>query len=286
MNGKVIKKSASFFNVICNNLNYICFSRKKVKNDASILVGDNVEFIKEDSTYIIEKILPRKNKLIRPSVANIDIIIIVISVVEPKLNTFQLNKYLAYYEYQNIDNVIIYFSKMDLLKEKDEILNKINEYKKDGYKCLFSDKTESIDTINTLFDKNNVICLAGESGVGKSTLINKLIPDSNITTNIISKSLNRGKHTTTTSNLISYKNGFIVDTPGFGSIELNIPNDEIAKSYNDFRSYGKYCKFRNCLHKNENGCKVKEMVEKNKISKERYNDYLKIINSNKYKVKY
>lgn len=288
MIGKVIKKSASIFTVSSDDKEYICSSRKKIKNDLSILVGDNVEFILIDDSYVIEKVLPRSNQLIRPNVANVDILIIVQSVIEPNFNIFQLNKYLAFYEYQNIKYVVIYFSKIDLLSKKDheDIMNIIECYKKDNYTCFLSNDSNVIEKIKFMFDDSKIICMAGESGVGKSTLINKIIPEINIQTNAISKSLNRGKHTTTTSNLIKYKNGYIVDTPGFGSVELNIPNEEIAKSYNDFREYSKHCKFSNCLHYKEKDCEVKRQVELKNIWIERYNSYIKILENNKYKERY
>lgn len=288
MIGKVIKKSANIFTINFDNKEYICSSRKKIKNNLSILVGDNVEFFSIDDSYVIEKILPRKNQLIRPNVANIDVLIIVQSVIEPNFNIFQLNKYLAFYEYQNINNVVIYFSKIDLLDKEEykKTIDIIECYKKDNYTCLLSNDNNVIDKINDMFDNSKIICMAGESGVGKSTLINKIIPDLNIQTNEISKSLNRGKHTTTTSNLIKYKNGYFVDTPGFGSIELNITNEEIAKSYNDFREYSKFCKFSNCLHYKENDCEVKRQVELKNIWIERYNSYIKILENNKFKESY
>lgn len=289
MIGKVVKKNASIFTVQDSEFNeYICHSRKKIKQTNNILVGDDVEFILENNSYVIENIKERFNSLIRPSVANIDTVIIVQSVIEPSINIFQLNQYLAYYEYQNVKHVLIYFSKLDLCDKQK--LNEVNQiidcYKNDGYQCLLSNQKDLQKTIDNLFLDKHIICLAGESGVGKSTLINNIIPNSNITTNQISKSLNRGKHTTTTSNLIRYKNGYIVDTPGFGSIELNIPNEEIAKSYRDFCEYSKKCKFRNCLHINEKDCEVKRKVSENKIWIQRYNTYVKLIQNNKYKVRY
>lgn len=288
MIGKVIKKSASIFVVNSNDIEYICSSRKKVKNNLSILVGDNVEFSSIDDSYVIENVYQRKNQLIRPNVANIDVLIIVQSVVEPSFNIFQLNKYLLFYEYENINNVIIYFSKIDLLlkEEYKKIMDIIEFYQKDNYKCLLSNDKFVIEKIKSMFDDTKIICFAGESGVGKSTLINKIIPNLNIQTNEISKSLNRGKHTTTTSNLIKYKKGYLVDTPGFGSIDLNISNEEIAKSYNDFREYSKFCKFSNCLHYKEKDCEVKRQVELKNIWIERYNSYIKILENNKYKERY
>lgn len=289
MIGKVIKKSASLFVVEDNNnVQYNTAAFKKNKMDNKIIVGDNVEFNSNANTYVIEKVLERKNYIIRPHIANIDVLIVVQSVFEPDLNVFQLNKYLAFYEYQNINSVIICFTKYDLLNEqqKNEINEIIDAYKKDNYICLINNNEQDVNKIISLFDNKQVVCFAGESGVGKSTLINKIIPNSTILTNEISKKLNRGKHTTTTNSLIKFKNGYVVDTPGFGSVELDVSNEELAKCFNDFRELSKHCKFSNCLHNNEKDCAIKKAVEEKKIWHKRYESYLKMLNNNKYKIKY
>lgn len=254
--------------------------RKKAKK-MDTLVGDNVEFIKEEYEYVIERIFERKNFLIRPKVANIDYVLIVYSVKEPDYNSFLLNKFLAFYESRNIKNVIIYFSKIDLLKDDEikNIKNIIERYKNDGYIVFDSSNKEFAKIEIEKLLNNNVICFAGQSGVGKSTFINFLIPEMNLKTQEISEALNRGKHTTTSSLIIPYKNGYVIDTPGFSSIDLNMTSDELSSSFNDFRNNKTKCKFSNCLHNNEKGCFIKELVEQNKIDKQRYSDYLKMLNN-------
>ncbi len=283
MIGRVIFKVAqSFLIQDCDTKEQVkSFIRKKTKSTNTILVGDMVEYTKHDSEYIIEKILERKNWLIRPRAANVDYIFLVYSVKEPDYNSFLLNKFLAFYESRNIKNVIIYFSKMDLLSddEKKEINIIINSYKNDGY-IVFSnlEKEEKIDEIKQLF-KDNMICFAGQSGVGKSTFINYLIPEINLRTQEISNALNRGKHTTTSSIIIPFNEGYLIDTPGFSSLDLNMSKLELACSYHDFRSNAVYCKFKDCLHKNEKDCQIKKMVDENKIDNQRYQDYLKFLDS-------
>lgn len=281
MIGKVIFKKGNFFDVYDNQKKQIfsCSSYKKIKKDLSIVTGDNVEFNLVDNTYVIEKVFERINLLKRPVVANVDAIIIVQSVVEPDLSTYLLNKYLAYYESIDVKNIYLYFSKIDLLKNDKNFLNVLNEYKKDGYKIFLSNSKNVLKEILNLFKNNNVICLSGQSGVGKSTLINKIIPELKIKTQAISKVLNRGKHTTTTSKLIAINDGWIVDTPGFGSLDLGMSKFQLATAFNDFRKYAVDCKFSNCLHINESGCNVINKVSDKKISNSRYLDYIKMQNT-------
>lgn len=283
MEGKVLFKVANSFLVNNKNesINHKTSIRKKIKSNDTILVGDNVIYKKEEYEYVIEKILPRKNFLIRPKVANIDYVLIVFSVKEPDYNSFLLNKFLAFYESRNIENVIIYFSKMDLLNN-DELKNIkkiIDSYKKDNYLVFDSSNKELIKNEIQKLLVNNTICFAGQSGVGKSTLINYLIPDMNLKTQEISEALNRGKHTTTSSLIIPYKKGYLIDTPGFSSINLDMCQEQFSEAFNDFRINKANCKFSNCLHNHEKGCQIKWMVENKKISQERYNDYLKMLES-------
>ncbi|BAC44696.1 ribosome small subunit-dependent GTPase A [Malacoplasma penetrans] len=281
MNAKILFKIANSFLLydLSTKSQFNAVIRKKLKQeDRIITVGDNVEFVKDQYEYVIEKIDERKNLLIRPKVANIDTLIIVNSVKEPDFSSYGLNKFLAFYEARNINNVIIYFSKMDLLnKQESKNMNQIiSQYEQNGYIVLNSlDKEKNKEKILNMI-KNNVVCFAGQSGVGKSTLINFLIPDLELRTQEISQALNRGKHTTTSSLMIPFNEGFVIDTPGFGSLDLNMTQLELANSFTDFRNNSVHCKFKNCLHTNEQNCFIKKMVDENKIYKQRYLDYLKM----------
>lgn len=252
--------------------------RKKTKLlEKTILVGDNVIYHPQEK--VIEKIQERTNWLIRPKVANVDYVFIVYSVKQPDYNSFLLNKFLAFYESRNIKNVIIYFSKVDLLnkKEFDEFIKIKQSYLNDNYYVFDSlEKETKKNEIIKIFE-NNTICFAGQSGVGKSTFINFLIPEMNLKTQEISNALNRGKHTTTSSLIIPFNNSYIIDTPGFSSLELNMSKEELSTTFNDFRIYKTKCKFTNCLHNNEKDCYVKKMVESKKINATRYEDYLKML---------
>lgn len=281
MNAKILFKIANSFLLydLSTKSQFNAVIRKKLKQeDRIITVGDNVEFVKDQYEYVIEKIDERKNLLIRPKVANIDTLIIVNSVKEPDFSSYGLNKFLAFYEARNINNVIIYFSKMDLLnKQESKNMNEIiSQYEQNGYIVLNSlDREKNKEKILNMI-KNNVVCFAGQSGVGKSTLINFLIPDLELRTQEISQALNRGKHTTTSSLMIPFNDGFVIDTPGFGSLDLNMTQLELANSFTDFRNNSVHCKFKNCLHTNEKNCFIKKMVDENKIYKQRYLDYLKM----------
>lgn len=291
MKAKVIQKNVTTFIVQDQDgKNYQTNIWKKVKfSSEKIIVGDDVEVVQVNNDYVIEKIYPRKNKIIRPNVSNVDVLVLVCSSVEPDINVFQINKYLLFYEINHIFKIILYFSKMDLIDDvetKSKVEKIINAYKKDGYFCVCSHEHDCITILESYFDNKSVVCFAGESGSGKSTLINKIIPGANIVTNEISKSLNRGKHTTTTCSLINYKNYFLVDTPGFGTIDLDVDNKILAVGYFDFKNLSVNCKFSNCLHHMEKDCAVKQAVLEKKIWIERYNSYLKIIKNNKFKEKF
>ncbi|MDE6082635.1 MAG: ribosome small subunit-dependent GTPase A, partial [Malacoplasma sp.] len=180
---------------------------------------------------------------------------------------------------RNVDFVLIYFSKMDLLNNDE--LKKMNEiileYKKNNY-IIFTSNEKNICKKEILkLVKNKTMCFAGQSGVGKSTLINYLVPDLHLKTQEISKSLNRGKHTTTSSFVFPFNEGFIVDTPGFSSLDLNMSQLELASAFTDFRKNAIYCKFKNCLHLNEINCHIKSLVNAKKIYHQRYLDYQKMM---------
>lgn len=279
MVGIVFKKNAQNFWInLKDEKNILAKSRGKIKQTMNIFIGDYVEVSKIDSEYIIEKIIERKNYVIRPAIANVDTLMIIQSIKEPNISTNLLNTYLAFYENSSISQVCIFLTKMDLLSdvEKKEINLIVEDYSKEGY-LFFSYDKEKIKELDNLFINNNIVCFAGQSGVGKSTLINTMMPSMNITTQPISKSLNRGKHTTTTTSLIEYKKGYVADTPGFSSIILNMTKKEYSKAYNIYRSLSTKCKFSDCLHIDEKDCNIINEFKSNKICKIKYLDYLETI---------
>ncbi|MGL4647457.1 MAG: ribosome small subunit-dependent GTPase A [Mycoplasmoidaceae bacterium] len=260
---------------------------KLLNEKINVLPGDYVDYFSEGEINIITNVLPRKNSLIRPRIANIDYLVIIQSFKEPELTITMINKYILYFQSQMIDDIILFFTKFDLLNEQEKLnaLQIINHFRDDHFLVFTNNDID--DFMNFLNHKNEkIICFTGQSGVGKSTLLNKINHNFNIKTNEISKALNRGKHTTTATLLHEYNNLYLVDTPGFSSVNIDIDPLQLATGYRDFREYALKCKFNNCLHKTENDCEVKKMVDQNMISKERYDDYLSFLNSLKSKFKF
>ncbi len=253
---------------------YIAKLKGNIKDKTFIYAGDIVEYSNDGSTILINKILERKNNTIKPKISNIDNLFIVQSIVEPEYNISQMFKYHTFFKMQNINNIYFVITKTDICKNYEKILNKIkNQYL---LKIINANDSNDVENMKQLFSKK-LSCFVGQSGVGKSTLLNKIIPGLNIKTNEISKTLNRGKHTTTSTTLYEFNDGYIVDTPGFSTIDINLSNYELAKIFFNFDKLYDNCKFSNCLHKNENNCCIKKEVEIGKILNSNiYNEYIKI----------
>jgi len=273
MKGIIIKNISNDYTVNCNNIHYICKPRGKFRiNNKTPLVGDIV-IIDETNNYILD-IEKRKNELIRPSVANIDIAVIVTSVKDPDFDSNLLDKQLTIISYNNIIP-IIYFTKLDLLNEtkKQEINKIINYYQQIGY--LVS--TSPDDLLKLI--KNKIVVLTGQSGAGKSTLLNKIDPTLELKTNEISYALGRGKHTTRHTELFETHNTYIVDTPGFSKIDFHNMNKlDIRNNMKEMFENLHNCKYSDCLHIKEDGCYIKQLVENNQILPSRYNNYKTFIN--------
>ena len=272
MVGRIIKNISNDYVVKSDNTLYCCKPRGKFRKDNIVpLVGDIVEF-DADNNYIID-IKKRKNSLVRPSVANIDNAIIVTS-VKPRLDTNLLDKLLVIASYNNIKPVIC-FTKLDLLNDNElvEIKKIINYYNSIGYVALIN--TE-IDKFKEIFDgKLNVF--VGQSGAGKSSLLNKLDSNLELKTNEISKALGRGKHTTRHTELYELFGG-LVDTPGFSSLDLTgLSNMDIRDNMIEMFDNLDKCKYRDCMHIKEDNCYVKELVNDGVILKSRYENYLSFV---------
>lgn len=275
MEGIIIKSISNDWTVFANNTSFICKARGKFRNNnISPMVGDNVIF--NELEKIIIDIKPRKTILKRPPVANVDQALIVTSVKSPDFSANLLDKLLTIISYNNIKPIICW-TKLDLLNdnEKIEMQKYISYYENVGYQSITN---ENPQTLKKIFE-NNLTVFTGQSGAGKSTLINLLNEDLNLKTNDISKALGRGKHTTRHVELYNIYGGFIVDTPGFSSLDLNglspiAIRDNMIDMYNNLPN----CKYRDCMHLNEDGCAVKNLVLTSEILPSRYENYKKFIN--------
>ena len=274
MEGKIIKTISNDYTVKNLNKLYVCKARGKFRNmGLSPMVGDEVIF-DENNLYITE-ILPRKNELIRPVIANIDMAIIITSLKKPDFSSNLLDKFLVICEYNRIKPVII-FTKADLL-EKEELLKLkpvIEYYKKIGYEVYMNDE---IILIKKIF-KDKVCVFTGQSGAGKSTLLNKLDSTLKLKTGEISLALNRGKHTTRHTELFELCGGLVADTPGFSALEFTgMSKEDIRDNFTEFNVYRDECQFRDCFHVHEKQCRVKEKVLDGTILKSRYDNYLNFL---------
>ena len=246
------------------------------KNKFKHTVGDHVEIqIDDQGTSYLVKVLPRKNLIGRPALANVDHVLLVISAVEPDFSLPLLDRFLTFFSWQNVA-VSIYLSKSDLTKSEElEVINEnLAYYQKIGYEIYLSQEAvNKALPVNIGFEQ--IWTLAGQSGAGKSTLINSLKEDLAQKTAAISTSLNRGKHTTRTVQLFKLGNGYLADTPGFSAIDLTpIKLNQLCDYFIEFKKASQNCKFRGCQHINEPKCEVKQLVAEGQIKKSRYENYL------------
>ena len=286
MQGLIISNISNIYNVKVDDIIYKCNARGKFKNeDISPVVGDNVEILvtdEEKKEAVIENILERKKYLKRPKIANITQIICVISSKNPKPDLLMLDKQLAYAEYIGIKPIIL-INKIDL----DSDVQAIKEiYSKIGYKVIFTvakDK-EGIDELKELL-KNNISAFSGNSGVGKSTLINGIFNCNISDEGLISSKNKKGKNTTTNISLYELeKHTYIADTPGFSTFDVyEIESEDLANYFIEFKQYIPECEYIGCNHIKEEKCGIKEAVKKGNISKDRYDRFIKIYNDIKDK---
>lgn len=277
MVGKIIKGIGGFYYVQTDEEVVECKARGLFrKTKESIIVGDNVQIEKDekDGKGYITKILPRKNELIRPAVSNVDQILLLFALSSPEPNFNLLDRFLVMLEQKNLP-VIIGFNKSDL---DDSMLYKTEKYRNIGYDvysfaAIYSDLSELRSRLS-----GKTTAMAGPSGTGKSTLVNLWQEEVEMQTGQVSEKIGRGKHTTRHVNLIPLdEHSFIVDTPGFTSLDLTEMDYRELKSYfPEFQELSANCRFLDCIHDKENDCAVKKAVEQGKIWNSRYESYLQI----------
>lgn len=269
MNGQIIRVISNLYTVKVNEDLYGCRARGKFRKDnISPVVGDNV--IVDIENNVIEEILPRKNFLDRPVIANVDMAFIVTSTKKPNLDLNLLDKLISVITFNDIEPVIC-FTKTDLLNEVEiETINNLRKYyEMIGIKVVYNTET---NTIKKLI-KGKIVVLAGQTGAGKSSLLNKLDDKLHIKTDEISESLGRGKHTTRHVELYMISEGYVADTPGFSALDLkDMEKEDLKNTFIEFSNYE--CKFRDCIHKKEKECGVKTALNNKLILQSRYNNYL------------
>jgi ribosome biogenesis GTPase / thiamine phosphate phosphatase len=281
INGRITKGVGGLYFVASEQGVFKCSARGIFRNRKIIpIIGDYVvieqDTLKQDEASIVE-IKKRRNELVRPKVSNVDQVIIVVAAINPTLNYDLLDKFIIMSEVQRLE-IIICVSKMDLTEHKSiSIMEDI--YRKTGYKIIYCNSND--DSINqlSLIVQNKVSVFAGVSGVGKSTIVNKLIPSAKMQTGELSIKIKRGKNTTRHTELLQLNNNsFILDTPGFSSIDLsNINSCDLKYLFKEFDSLNDTCKYSDCNHINEPNCNVKNQIGIS-IHETRYNRY-KIIYS-------
>ncbi|MDX5476257.1 MAG: ribosome small subunit-dependent GTPase A [Bacillaceae bacterium] len=279
--GKIVKALSGFYYVLTSDGEVTQCRGRGVfrKNKVTPLVGDIVQFQAENQKegYILE-VLDRKNELVRPPIANIDQAILVFSAVEPNFSTVLLDRFLVLIESKGIEPIIC-ISKMDLIEDDEEIASFAQYYREVGYTVILTSIKEPNELeiiLPYLTDKVSVI--AGQSGVGKSSLLNSLRPDLDLKTNDISSHLGRGKHTTRHVELLKINNGYVADTPGFSSLEFQeIEADELKDYFPEFVKLSDECKFRGCTHIKEPKCAVKTALDMGEITSFRYEHYVSFL---------
>ena len=278
--GIITKLIGGFYYVEAAEKVYECKARGAFRiKGSSPCVGDYVEIgVPDDGYCVIEKVLPRKNSIVRPALANIDRLVIVSSIISPSPNTLIIDKMIATAVKKNIEPMLV-ISKTDL--ESPDGLYKF--YSNSGINTLcFSSKDFNSDELKSRILTNGITAFTGNSGVGKSTLLNAMFPGIAAETGDISKKLGRGRHTTRTVELYKTDSGYVADTPGFSTVDLQryeiIKKDELAGCFTEFEPYLDDCRFTSCSHTKEIGCAVLRAVEEGKIEKSRHQSYVTMYN--------
>ena len=309
MHGLVIKNTGSWYTVLTDDGQLIdCkikgnFRLKGIRSTNPVAVGDRVQIVpNNEGTAFITEIEDRRNYIIRKSInlskqshiiaANVDQAILVVTVANPQTSTTFIDRFLASAEAYRVP-VILVFNKTDLLDEDMHRYQEamINLYQTIGYECyqISAETGDGVEALRPLL-KDKITLLSGNSGVGKSTLINRLVPDANLRTSEISDAHNTGQHTTTFSEMIRLDEGWLIDTPGikgFGTFDME--PEELTSYFKEIFHFSQDCRFSNCTHTHEPGCAVLKALEDHYIAESRYQSYLSMLedkDEGKYRAAY
>ena len=273
MQGTIIKSLAGFYYVEADGQVYQTRARGNFrKKGQTPYVGDLVDFSAEDQSegYIL-KIHERKNSLVRPPIVNIDQAVVIMSAKEPDFNANLLDRFLVLLEQKTIEP-LIYISKLDLLEDCSQLDAYKAIYEKIGYPFLYS-----LEELLPHLDKK-VTVFMGQTGVGKSTLLNRIAPELALETGQISDSLGRGRHTTRAVSFYNVNGGKIADTPGFSSLDYEVKESELLNDcFPELAEISQGCKFRTCTHTHEPACAVKLALESGQVAQSRYDNYLQFL---------
>lgn len=275
--GILMRGIGGFYYVEVADAVYTCKARGAFrKQGLTPVAGDQVEItVQPDGTGVIDAILPRRNALIRPSIANLDCLVIVVSMTEPAPNTLIIDKMIALAEQKEIEPILV-FNKIDLAD--GNALAAL--YRRAGFDC-FTVSAKDPETLKPLRERLQglVAAFTGNSGVGKSSILNALEPSLSLETGEISQKLGRGRHTTRSASLFHVGNGYVVDTPGFSSLDMGLVGDSLRREqlffcFREFQDCFGKCRFSSCTHTKELGCAVRQAVEDGDIAVSRYDSYV------------
>ncbi len=275
MIGRVIKIVSNQYTVLYENERVEAVAMGKLRLKQSPVVGDFVKLERLEGKMCIQAIEKRKNQLIRPSIANVDQAMIIMSMVDPDFSCQLVDRLLILIQHAGIQPFLV-ITKVDVCSMSDQMKEWIEDYRRSGYQVILHAKGEQSEELMSLL-KDKITVLTGQSGAGKSSLINTYLPDFEIQTQEISKALGRGKHTTRHTELHEVCGGWVADTPGFSSLEFDRMSVQDLKDALWEFAMAEPCKFRDCVHENEPGCGVKKGVEEKTISSIRYQHYLEVL---------
>lgn len=275
--GRVIKAYNSFFYVETEGALVTCKLRGKFKKRQGVYPGDLVDVrLLPDGTGVVERLLPRESLMRRPLVANVDQVVLTFAAAQPDPHPLLVSRFLVLAEWSGLARILVCVNKSDLPPAAEESF-KVSEAA--GYQVLHvsAQTGAGVDALRREL-ANHITCFAGPSGVGKSSLLNAIEPGLSLQTGHVSEKIKRGRHTTRVAELLPFAGGYIVDTPGFSSMELDGIGEQLLPSYfPEFRPYLGHCRFSPCSHSHEPDCAVKEAVAAGNIPQERYDAYLSIL---------